>query len=275
MRIAVITGASSGLGREFIRQLDRENQRNIEKNLKCRVDEKKPEKRIIDEFWIIARREERLLRAAEETECRTRIFALDLLEKSSTDVLAEALKEERPTIVVLVYAAGFGKIGPAKDIPLEDSRGMIELNCRAAVDITTVAIPYMEKGSRIIEISSTAGFQPFPCLAVYAASKSFMQIYAKTLHHELLTSGIHVTAVCPYWVKDTEFIKKAEETDSRGYGHYLFASKSKSVVKMALNDSALNMWVSTPGPVCFIHRIFAKFVPHFLMTPLMELIKRI
>ena len=265
MKIALITGASSGLGREFVKQLDEKNERR----------RKKGKGYLIDQFWVVARREERLRDLQQETHIPVRCFPLDLANKESVFLIEKALVEEKPIIDVLVCAAGFAKIGPSKDIPLHQIRGMIDVNCRAAVDVTQIAIPYMEKGSRIIEICSTAGFQPLPCLAVYSASKSFLQVYTKTLHHELLMTGIHVTAVCPYWIKDTEFIGKAETTDNRGYGHYLFASKSKNVVKMALIDSQLNLWVSTPGPVCFVHRVFAKFVPHCIMTPLMELIKRI
>ena len=99
--------------------------------------------------------------------------------------------------------------------------------------------------------------------------------YTKALHYELLPRGVHVTAVCPYWVKDTEFIPKAEETSASGFRHYPLASRAKHVVRRALTDSRLNFWVSTPGPVCTVHRLTAKFIPHAVMVPLMDAVRRL
>ena len=151
---------------------------------------------------------------------------------------------------------------------------MIDLNCRAAVAVTTVALPWLVKGSRVLEICSTAAFQPMPYLNVYAATKAFLQSYTKTLHYELLLTGIHVTAVCPYWIRDTEFIQNALKTDENGYGFFL-SGRVRSVVRWALFDSRLNLWVSTPGPICMAHRLVAKFIPHFLMVPFMDLLRHI
>ena len=275
MNIALITGASSGLGREFLKQLAERDLKNRIRNQKRKEMGLEPDQQLIDQFWVVARRKERLEELQELTDIPVVPFPLDLKEKESALKLKEAMEKENPTILYLICAAGFGRIGPATSIPIEDNDGMIDVNCRAAVDVTTVSFPYLQKGSKVIQICSTAGFQAMPNLAVYSASKSFLITYTKTLHHELLTKGIHVTAVCPYWIKDTEFIGNAEKTDSKGYNHYLFASKARNVVSWALFDSKINMWVSTPGPVCMVHRVFAKFVPHFVMTPLMELVRRV
>lgn len=255
-RIAIVTGASSGLGREYVRQLG--------------------EDASIEEFWVIARRKQRLLELQDS--CRQKVvpLALDLCDPSSMEVLQQKLEEEKPQIRVLVNAAGLGTIGSSKDLSVAQNDRMIELNVRAAVDVTTICLPYLHKGSRVLEIASIAGFQPMPYFNVYAASKAFLQSYTKGLHYELIGTGIHVTAVCPYWVKDTEFIPNAEKGETKKrYGTRFLASVSRNVVKTSLRDSRLNLWVSTPGIVCTVERVFAKFVPHCIVVPVMDLVSRL
>ena len=172
------------------------------------------------------------------------------------EYLRNTLQDELPDIRILVNAAGMGRMGPTVDIPAKDNDAMIDLNCRAAVDVTDAAFPYLHPGSQVLEICSTAGFQPIPGLNVYAATKAFLLSYTQTLHYEFSPAGIHVTAVCPYWVKDTEFIGIAEKG-----GH---------VVRRALRDSALNLRVSTPGLVCTLHRAAAKVIPNLLCLPLAD-----
>ena len=254
-KIALVTGASSGMGREFVRQLGA-----------CAG---------LDEIWAIARRADRLEALQGLSPCPVRPIPLDLTRRESIDSLKGMLAAEQPVICVLVGAAGLGRIGPTASIPDADNDAMIDLNCRAAVDVTAACLPYLRRGSRVLEICSTAGFQPMPCLNVYAATKAFLLSYTKALHHELLPRGIHVTAVCPYWVKDTEFIPQARQTGAAGFRHFPLASRSESVVRRALRDSRLNLWVSTPGPVCTVHRLTAKFVPHALMVPLMDVVRRL
>lgn len=255
MNIAIVTGASSGLGREFVRRLGREKG--------------------LDEIWAIARRRERL--AALQADCAlpVRALPLDLTRPESIAALTALLQKEQPRVAVLVCAAGMGRLGLAREIPSADNDAVIDLNCRAAVAVTTAALPFLTRGSRVLEICSTAAFQPLPGLAVYAASKAFLQSYAKALHHELLFSGVRVTAVCPYWIKDTEFIPTAKQVDSTAYRHFPLASHARGVVRGALLANRLGLWVSTPGPVCLVHRITAKFIPHALMVPLVDLLRRI
>jgi Short-chain dehydrogenases of various substrate specificities len=255
MRIAVVTGASSGLGREFVRRLGRDAS--------------------LDEIWAVARREDRLRELQAISDRPVRPFPLDLTRTESFSALSGAFAREQPEIAVLICAAGMGRIGLTRAVPSADNDAMIDLNCRAAVGVTTAALPWLRKGSRVLEICSTAGFQPMPGLNVYAATKAFLQSYTKALHYELLLSGIHVTAVCPYWIKDTEFIPQAQKVDRGGFRHFPLASRAGTVAAWALEDSRLNLWVSTPGPVCMAHRLFAKFVPHFIMVPLMDLLRRL
>lgn len=258
MKIAVVTGASSGLGREFVWQIAAR-----EKDLQ--------------EIWVIARRRERLEALQADSAVPVRALALDLAKEESIRELEAQLAAENPDIGLLVCAAGFGKIGSYRDVGRAESDAMINLNCRAAVDVTLACLPYMKRGGRILEICSTAAFQPFQYLNVYAASKAFLYRYSRALYVELFGRGITVTAVCPYWVRDTEFIPLAEETETgkKSIRHFPLASRSRSVVALALNDSRLGLPVSAPGPVCFVHRIAAKFIPSSLMMALWALLRRV
>ncbi|HUM85260.1 MAG TPA: SDR family NAD(P)-dependent oxidoreductase [Lachnospiraceae bacterium] len=255
-RIAIVTGASSGLGAEFVKQLDEHEK--------------------LDEIWVIARRRERMAALQEEVHTPLRVFAWDLTEPETFSGFSELLASEKPHIMFLVNAAGYGKIGSFRDISPEENERMVDLNCRAAMSVTQRSIPYMGKGSRVLEICSTAAFQPMQYLDTYAATKAFLYRYSRALRIELLGTGIHVTAVCPYWIKDTEFIGVAQKTkNSRYIRHFPLGSKKHSVAAMALCASRLNLPVATPGIICTLHRIVAKFIPHSLMMGVWALIRRI
>ena len=172
-------------------------------------------------------------------------------------------------------AAGFGKLGHIAAIDLVDTMDMIDLNCRAAVAVTNLCLPYLTRGSRVLEICSTAAFQPMPGLGVYAATKAFLHSYAKTLHYELLPRGIHVTAVCPLLGEGHRVHPHRPGGQARPVPPLPLASRTRSVVKLSLAASAWNLWVATPGIVCTLHRVGAKFIPHFLMVPLMGLLRRV
>lgn len=252
MKTALITGASSGLGKEFVRQL---------------ADDP-----AIAQFWVIARRKERLLELQKFTSKPVIAIPLDLCDPHSFDILTEKLQAEKPDITVLVAAAGLGSIGKTEELSVAETNRMIDLNCRAAAAVTRLCLPYMHKGARILEIASIAAFQPMPGFNVYAASKAFLMSYTKALHHELLPRHIKVTCVCPYWVKDTEFIPKARITGN-SFRHTPLASVSKSVVRLSLAASKANLWVCTPGIVTTAQRIVAKVIPHCIVVPFMDLIR--
>ena len=292
MNIAVITGASSGLGREFARQIDELGE--------------------VEQIWLIARRRDRLEEVSRLLGTQSKILCADLSDRSGVIALEEALAGASPVIRYLVNAAGFGRFGSFRDIPLEEIDRMIDLNCKGAVDVTQICLPYCTRGSRILEICSTAAFQPIQFLNVYAASKSFLYRYSRALNAELMHEGITVTAVCPYWVKDTEFIPAAEQraasqqaairpqTDAAAQAtdrktnaeqhagnavsgtrpatpvvkHYYFAQTSEETVHRALADARIGLSVSTPGIVCTIHRIAAKILSSNILMALWELIRR-
>lgn len=257
MRIAFITGASSGLGKEFALQIDKTED-------------------FIDEIWLLARRRPQLEELADRLEHRARVFALDLLDKSTCDHLGSIFRSENVRIGILAVCAGFGKVGSYEVVNREQSGRMIDLNCRAAVDITLTSLPFMQAGDRIIEICSTSAFQPFPYLNVYAASKAFLYSYTRALRNELLPRKIKVTAVCPYWVKDTEFIPNADSSQgTNGIKGFPLADSSVPVVKRALRASRAGLPVSTPGLVCTLHRIFAKVIPRNVLMLIWEGIRRI
>ncbi|MGE4483808.1 MAG: SDR family NAD(P)-dependent oxidoreductase [Oscillospiraceae bacterium] len=254
MKIAVVTGASSGMGREFVRQID--------------------EKYKLDEIWAIARREDRLNEIKFKSVIPIRAIPLDLLREKSIEYLKTLLEAEKPDVRILVNAAGFGKIGTYRDLSLQETNDMIDLNCKAAVDITIIALPFMNKNARILEVCSAASFQPLPGLNVYAASKTFLHSYSRALRWELMPRHIKVTAVCPDWVK-TEFISVAKDTkNAHAVKHFPLAAKPEHVVSCALFDSAIGLPVSTYS-IAFLHRFFAKFIPNEIIISFWELLRRL
>lgn len=256
MKIAIVTGASSGLGLEYVRQISAAG--------------------TLDEIWIIARREERLLEISKLVSTKLRAIPLDLTIEEDIETLRQMLSENKPKVKMLVNAAGFGKMGDYRQVSDNDINSMIVLNCRASVEVTNAVLPYMPEKSCILQIVSSAAFQPLPGFNVYAATKAFLLSYSRGLKHELISRKIGVTAVCPYWVKDTNFISIARHSgDSNAVRRFPLASHKRMVVKVSLRDAARGYEVSTPGFFPKMQRAASKVLPNFLIIHLWELLRRI
>ncbi len=256
MKIAIVTGASSGLGRQFVLRLDQKEE--------------------LDEIWVIARREERLL--ALQKDCRTTLRPIpkDLTQKSAVRDIQALLDDLDPEVHWLFNCAGFGKIGPSREMNLADTEDMIDLNCRAAAALCELVIPHMKKPAHIVNICSIAAFQPLPYLNTYAATKSFLLKYSRALGFELLGRGIRVTAVCPYWVKDTEFIRIAQRTGNASYiRHFPFAAQEKYVASRAFRDAALGLPVSCPSLLSWQQRLLGGLLPDSLTMAAWNLLRRL
>lgn len=249
MKIAIITGASSGMGREFARQAE-----HFYKEL--------------DEIWVIARRKERLLSLKNQLLTTVRIFEGDLLEEEFYSELEAALKETKADIRMLVNAAGFGKIGKVKEIPDKQQIEMIHLNCIALTHMTKLCIPYMSKGSRIINMASAAAFCPQPSFGVYAATKSYVLSFSRSLRMELKDEQIFVTAVCPGPVA-TEFFQVAGKKEKNSIKDAVTV-KPEKVVKQALLDVKAQKEISVYGIPMKLSRIASKIIPHALILKIMK-----
>lgn len=248
-RIAVVTGASSGMGREFVLQIARFY-------------------RSLDEIWVMARRRERMERLAIQSRIPLRIFAGDITRKKVLRTLQDALDKENPDIRMLINSAGFGKSGTVEEIAAADKNiqaDMIDLNCRALTGITVMCLPFMKKGSRIINLASAAAFCPQPFFAVYAASKSYVLRFSRALGMEVRSRGIYVTAVCPGPVK-TEFFQNSGEL--KNPLKKLTAADASAVVRKALKDSRAKKDMSVYGAGMKAARISAKLLPHRLVMRL-------
>lgn len=248
-KVAIITGASSGIGREFALQIAQKY-------------------RTIDEIWLIARRKDRLAEVKSEIKAISgklvRILALDLTDDSDIQFYKKLLERQDPSIRVLVNAAGYGIAGHFENMTEDDVTGMIDLNCRALAAITHISLPYMAGPSNIINLASSAAFLPQPSFAIYAASKSMVLSFSRALNRELEGRGITVTAVCPGPVK-TEFFDIAQKyTKSKPYKMVLRANPVK-VVKRALFDAYYLSDISVYSPLMKAFRFVSKYLPHGLL----------
>jgi short-subunit dehydrogenase len=241
-KIAVITGASSGMGREFVLQLDRDAS--------------------FDELWVIARRREPLEALDKETRATVRAIPLDLTKKESIDEYRALLEAEKPEISVLVNAGGFGRFGKFADMPLDVLMEMIELNDKALVAMTHVSLPYMKDGGQIYQLGSLSSFQPVPYIGVYGASKSFVLSFSRALNVELKGRGIRVMAVCPGWVK-TAFFDRAVTDDTITYYNRYYTAEQ--VVTRALRDMKKGKDVSVCGLPIRNQVRMVKMLPHKLV----------
>ena len=214
--IAIVTGASSGMGREFVRQLSGYVS--------------------VDEIWAVARRASALEALKQEVDIPVRPVVLDLLEETSFSAMESLLASEKPNVKLLVNAAGFGKFGAWEKIPVEDECRMIDLNCKALLRMTRLCVPYMQPGSHILELDSLSAFQPVPYITTYGATKAFVLSYSRAMNRELKNKGIRVMAMNPGWVK-TEFFDHAFRTNSGSEVQYFDRLyEAKDVVQTGLKD---------------------------------------
>jgi short-subunit dehydrogenase len=213
MKIAIVTGASSGMGKEFVKQLSGYV--------------------TVDEVWVIARREQALRDLQAVCPYPVRPLAFDLGKEESFISITALLEKEQPDVKLLVNAAGFGKFGRFEKIPLADELGMIDLNCKALVAMTRIVLPYMHSGSHILQLDSLSAFQPVPFITTYGATKSFDLSYSRSMNAELKGTGIRMMAMNPGWVK-TEFFGRAMETDNADVQYFNHLYEAEAVVATGL-----------------------------------------
>lgn len=243
MNIAIITGASSGMGREFVRRLS--------------------EIHSYDEIWVIARRRERLEELAKEIKTPVRAIPLDLTKNESYEELKNLLETEKPEVKTLVNASGFGVFEKFENIPLDKQIGMIDLNSKALMAVTFIVMPYLKKGSEVYQIGSLSSFQPVPYIATYGATKAFVLSFTRAVNAEYKKNGIKMIAVSPGWVK-TEFFDTAVVDDSViTYYNQFFTAEQ--VVTRAIKDMRRGKDVSVVGPMIRAQVLVAKLLPHRLV----------
>ena len=194
----------------------------------------------------------------------------DMTEELVYKQVLNRLENQSPDVRMLVNAAGFGKYGSVEEIAEENKKlqlKMIDLNCRGLTQMVTICLPYMSKGSRIINLASAAAFCPQSGFAVYAASKSYVLSFSRALHEELKNKEIYVTAVCPGPVQ-TEFFEQSGFSDS--FTKEAVMVHAKDVVTQALVDAREKKDVSVYGTLMKSAEVAAKVLPHKVIMKAME-----
>ena len=250
MKIVIVTGASSGIGAEFVRQIDRDFSR-------------------IDEIWMIARNGKKMEEIASTLQNKVRIISLDLEKEEQRKELNTLLEVEKPTICMLVNCAGFGLMGDFEQLDMEEQLNMVELNCKALTAITYMAIPYMIRNGRIIQLASAAAFVPQAHFAVYAATKSYVLSFSRALQEELIPKEIFITAVCPGPV-DTPFFERAETNGQTLALKKNFSVSPEWVVRDALTAAKKRKTVAVCSVPMKLFRILCKIVPHSWILEFVE-----
>ena len=248
-KVALVTGASAGLGVEFARQLSKRGHRLV----------------------LAARRKERLEELANELG-NARAVAVDLSQKDAAAKLLADVAANGETVDLLVNNAGFGLIGKFAELDADRLRQMIDLNVGALTDLCRAVAPGMIecKSGGIINVASTAAFQPGPKMAVYFATKAFVLSLSEALHEELKPHGVKVSCLCPGPTR-TEFGAVA------GFGgNGMFdrvAMNAAEVVEAGLKGLDSNRAVVIPGLINKVGAASTRFAPRSLVRKIAGAIK--
>ena len=250
-RIALVTGATGGLGRVFVDQLLEEDG--------------------LDELWAVARTAQKLERLRDELGSRVVPLPVDLANASGLRTFARMLEEERPTVAYLVNNAGTAKMGAWDEFSVGEIERTVALNCTAVTALCRTCLPFMGRGSRILNVSSASAFQPTPYLSLYAATKAFELSYSRALRAELAGTGVTVCGVCPSWV-DTDLLVR--EVNGRRVAFPGLVPPEK-VVARALRDARRGRELSVyPLYAKYLHAA-AKVVPQrVVMATWLRMLKR-
>lgn len=243
-KIAIVTGASSGLGRELALLLDQESD--------------------LDEIVLCARRKNRLEELAKDLRHRTRVLAGDITEESFYEKLEAYLVgsgETQKEITYLVNSAGLGQLGSFQEIGLAGNLAMVDLNIKALTVLCFRCLPFMRKGGKILNIASVAAFLPQANFAVYAASKAYVLSFSRALNQDLKKRGITVTAVCPNPM-ETEFFDLTGDVDKARKIKNLGLEEVDQVAKLALKRAKQGRDISVLSFPAKLIRLAARIFPH-------------
>ncbi len=250
MKIAIVTGASSGLGEEYVKCLEKDYPQ-------------------VEAIWVIARRKDRLEALAKNYPAKPIIpLPLDLTEYDSYEALRERLENEKPEVAILINNAGFGTLGNFDEMEMFSQTRMVDLNVRAMTAVTSAVLPYMKRGSFIVNVCSIASFAPNPRMTVYCSTKAYVLSFSKSLRFELKKKGINVHAVCP-GPMDTEFLPAAgiEKGSSHTFDTLPRVNPAMAAAR-SLKHAARGKGIYTPRLFFKFYRLLAKLLPHDLVMPM-------
>lgn len=254
---ALVTGASAGIGVEIARQLAARGHGLV----------------------LVARRQELLDELASELASahgiRVEAVACDLADAAARDQLATRVEELGLDVEILVNNAGFGTYGPFAESDRERQIGQVRLNVEAVVDLAARYLPPMVRRGRgaVINIASTAGFQPLPGNATYSASKAFVLHHSEAIHTELKGTGVTITAVCPGPVK-TEFAEAAGLGEAAGSLPDIAWTSAEGVAKAAIKGADAGKRSVIPGVGNHIGAIAGRHAPRTVLLPVVSRIYR-
>jgi uncharacterized protein len=254
MKTALVTGASSGIGATFAKELASRKMNLI----------------------LVARSQDKLEQLATELatqhQIKTTVIVKDLTEPAAGQEVFEQIQAQGLIVDLLINNAGFGDYGAFGDRPLSKQLEMIQLNITVLLELTGLFLPLMQKrgSGGIINISSVAGFQPVPYMSVYAATKAFVLNFSEALWAENKHTGVNILAVCP-GATESEFHKRADFPDTFGGGDSSSMASSEIVVKEALKAMDKKQSTIVTGGIAnqLIVNI-PRFVPRDLLVSAVE-----
>lgn len=232
--IAIVTGATGDIGEEFVKSLLSET----------------------DQVWAVGRSENKLTSLKEKYGDKIVPVRVDLSDRDDIFSFCRKIESGKPEIRYLVNNAGVAKMKPVSEFTLEEISDMLDINDKAATLICRACIPYMVKGSYILNVASASAFQPNPYIALYSASKAYLLSFTRSLNVE--NENITCTAVCPGWV-DTKMLPKQRDGKDIMYPGMTHASK---VVEVALKDCHKGKDVSVCSFYFRYMRFLSKVTPH-------------
>ncbi len=244
MKTAIVTGASSGMGAEFVKLLDREG---------C------------EELWLIARRRDRLEELARGLSTPARILCLDLLDPASFDTVSDELRSAGAEVAWLVNSAGFGEFGEVGIQPLDTQMRMIDLNVKATVRMCNIVCPYLAKGAHVVNLGSGSVFNPMPYFNIYSSTKTFVMQYSRALYYEMKGRGVSVSVFCPGWVR-TDFFSHTRDDTLRSPGSYKPMTEPEDVVAYCMKKAKKNKPVIIHGWFTKTQHFLSKILPRSILT---------
>src|SRR3954447_3382426 len=247
----VITGASSGIGAELSRELARRGH--------C--------------LTVVARRRDRLDELATELRADHDIDVVvetcDLVDPEDRARLIATLRDGGRRVVGLCNNAGYGSVGTFADLDLEREVGEVRLNVEALVELTGAFVRDMIDAGEgaILNVASTASFQPLPGMATYAATKAFVRSFSEAVHAELSGTGVSVTVLCPGFT-ETEFAEVAGAGSFEAKMPSFIVLDAKDVAREAIDGMQSGTRSVVPGYIHKAHAFSSRFVPNTLLLPI-------